>query len=384
MRTDSSLQKSVGNSGEWKNQPKAGSRRLYELYDQQANGDVLAHSQSGHERNHLFLNDQNGRFNDHSIVSGTDSICDSRANIRWDFDRDGWQDIAVVNANYPHLQIFRNQMGDWFKDNHFVAVRLVGGNQASTPSSEWSNQDACGARIRVVRPDQPELIRDISMGEGFAGQSSATRVIGIGDAKSAAIKINWPSGKQSTIDSVSAGQLVVCYEDPSMNQGEPATLSQYQDENSKLIPDDSNSSTRFEIDALPQVDRPYRLISSMATWCMACKREQSQLEATHSKLSDRVAYFGMPMDPEENREQLENYLEQFQPPYAILFETSEDDRFKFRELISSRNGQAALPSTLLLDQQNRVVGSWSGVPTVSELAFAVENDSSELRPAGLD
>ena len=92
----------------------------------------------------------------------------------------------------------------------------------------------------------------------------------------------------------------------------------------------------------------------------------------------------MPMDPEENREQLENYLEQFQPPYAILFETSEDDRFKFRELISSRNGQAALPSTLLLDQQNRVVGSWSGVPTVSELAFAVENDSSELRPAGLD
>ena len=68
------------------------------------NGEVVGHSQSGNERNHLFINDGNGQFVDQSIFSGADSICDGRTNVVWDFDGDGWQDIALVNSNYPHLQ----------------------------------------------------------------------------------------------------------------------------------------------------------------------------------------------------------------------------------------------------------------------------------------
>ena len=76
-----------------------------------ADGKQLRHSFSGHERNHLFLNRDGKRFDDVSVISGLDNIADSRAFVYWDYDRDGWQDIALVNANYPLLNFYRNEIG---------------------------------------------------------------------------------------------------------------------------------------------------------------------------------------------------------------------------------------------------------------------------------
>ena len=65
-------------------------------------------SHSGHERNRLFLNRAGEQFVDVSGVSGLDDAADGRSFALLDFDRDGWLDIAVVNANAPLLRLYRN------------------------------------------------------------------------------------------------------------------------------------------------------------------------------------------------------------------------------------------------------------------------------------
>jgi len=83
---------------------------------------------SGKERNRLFVN-REGEFADYSGVSGLDNPADSRVFATWDFDRDGWSDIAVVNANRPVLNIYRNRIGEQVGNRgRFIAVRFVGGN----------------------------------------------------------------------------------------------------------------------------------------------------------------------------------------------------------------------------------------------------------------
>jgi len=71
---------------------------------------------SGHERNHLFLN-RGDRFVEASAISGLDDIADSRAFGILDFDRDGWSDFAVVNANSPLFELFRNEISPVVHDD---------------------------------------------------------------------------------------------------------------------------------------------------------------------------------------------------------------------------------------------------------------------------
>ena len=83
-------------------------------------------SLSGHERNHVFLNQNGDDYVEVSGVSGLDHPGDSRAFAVLDYDRDGWQDIAVVNANAPMFQLYRNQMGERGDPGEVVAVRFEG------------------------------------------------------------------------------------------------------------------------------------------------------------------------------------------------------------------------------------------------------------------
>ncbi len=71
---------------------------------------LIGMSFSGKERNRLFLSRNAKQFVDLSAISGLDNIADSRVFVVWDFDRDGWQDIAVANSNAPLLSIYRNEL----------------------------------------------------------------------------------------------------------------------------------------------------------------------------------------------------------------------------------------------------------------------------------
>ncbi len=169
-------------------------------------------SLSGRERNHLFLN-QNGRhFIDFSGISGADSPADGRSFALLDFDRDGWQDLAVVNANAPLFELFRNQMGDGGSSAAILGLRLVGGNHADQPSRIWSARDGYGAAVTVdLAPGK--IVRQHHAGQGFSAQNSPIMRIGLGErSKAASVEVRWPSGKVQHTSNIAAGTMLTVYE----------------------------------------------------------------------------------------------------------------------------------------------------------------------------
>lgn len=165
---------------------------------------------SGHERNHTFIQDVEGRFQEVSGVSGLDSVADGRAFGFLDFEHDGRPDIALVNANAPLLQLFSNQVGAE-DSGDFLALRFVGGNQGEK-SGEWSSRDGYGLKV-VAQSGALRRVREHRCGEGFAVQNSATMLLGFGDAAQVdQLEIRWPSGRVNRSGALATGQLVTIYE----------------------------------------------------------------------------------------------------------------------------------------------------------------------------
>lgn len=175
---------------------------------------------SGHERDHLWLQGADGRFVELSGVSGLDHEGDGRAWARIDVDGDGGPDIVTVSANTPALQLFENRIPE---RGGAVGLRLVGGNRTAAASPGWSARDAFGARV-VVRVGDRVLHRELRAGEGMAGQSSRTLLIGLGDAAQAdAVEVRWPSGRTTHHGPVLAGGRRTLHEDPAADpQARPA------------------------------------------------------------------------------------------------------------------------------------------------------------------
>ena len=118
VRTDENLSRtSFRFSPEWKRTPppdNLGPQIDARLAGVERQGDkILVHSLNGNERNHYFANrpSSGGRsFEDISALSGLDNPADSRGFAVLDYDRDGWQDIALVNANQPLFNLYHNEM----------------------------------------------------------------------------------------------------------------------------------------------------------------------------------------------------------------------------------------------------------------------------------
>ena len=129
-----------------------------------------------------------------SGISGLDSAADGRAFALLDFDRDGYQDVALVNANAPTLELFRNRAGEVTQGNHMVALRFVGANDRAAPSQTRSNRDGFGVRVEADLGGMT-LFREHRAGDGFAAQNSGTLVLGIGpSARVPKLTLHWPSG----------------------------------------------------------------------------------------------------------------------------------------------------------------------------------------------
>jgi hypothetical protein len=175
---------------------------------------VVVHSLSGKERNHYFANRAGKSFTDLSALSGLDNIADSRGWALLDFDRDGWQDVALVNANEPLFNLYRNTMPAAGLRGGIVAVRFVGGNKTPSPSP-MACRDGYGAVVTVSLGDIT-LTREHRCGDGFAAQHSAVMMLGLGERASAkAITVRWPSGKTATVENVTEDTLLTCWEDPA-------------------------------------------------------------------------------------------------------------------------------------------------------------------------
>lgn len=167
-----------------------------------------SNSLSGRERNRLFLQ-LGDNFTDITLLSGADDLADGRSFATLDFDRDGWQDIALMSLNAPRFKLFRNKMSSVRAGNRPFQFRLKGGNNSSVATASLSNRDGIGARVLVVYTSGKKILIQNQAGEGFSSQNSATQSIGIPVGDSIAkLEIRWPSGNNTTV--VAPNETEIC------------------------------------------------------------------------------------------------------------------------------------------------------------------------------
>ncbi|MDB4372295.1 ASPIC/UnbV domain-containing protein [Mariniblastus sp.] len=163
---------------------------------------------SGGERNRLFMR-EDGNYKDLSLVSGIDFREDGRGFALLDYDRDGWLDLGITSPNYPRFRIAKNKMGvQASRENSFVEVTLVGGQESSSPSLEWSSREPFGARLLVTCGDEKRMFQ-LNCGEGVSTQNSKRIHIGMGTRKKIdQVEVIWPSGKRTQQNDILSGSRV--------------------------------------------------------------------------------------------------------------------------------------------------------------------------------
>ena len=206
MRADDNLKRSFTRSDAWGGEIGGLPGMIYEATADDGSPIRRIHSFSGNEPNSFFYNHAGNTYSDLSGLSGLNTIADSRAFGQLDYNRDGWPDIVLVNANTPQLNLYRNNIGrigsthDRPRQPNVIAVRLVGGNHSADTKLGIACRDGYGA-IVTVDMGRHRLMREHRCGDGFAAQNSRTLLIGLGESQLAhSVSVRWPSGKTQTIE----------------------------------------------------------------------------------------------------------------------------------------------------------------------------------------
>lgn len=379
MRTDESVSRdSFRFSDEWK-RSEGGAELTPEIDSRLAGGEMrngryVAHSLSGNERNKLFMNSAGKSFSDMSGISGLDNIGDGRGFALFDYNRDGRQDIALVNANAPLFNLYRNAMKN---HGNVIAVRFEGSNNAASPSKAQTNRDGFGATVIAQVTNGPTLKREHRCGEGFSAQNSNTMLIGIGSAESVSrLTVRWPSSRQVyTLQNVAAGALVTVRESAS----KPFDVSTYL--KSLPVPDrQTTERPTFAVAASDIGAKPgtkLRLYVTTATWCEACLRHLPQINAMTKQLAaDGIKIFAIPIDPEDNQAKLEKYLAKWKPAYQLMSDLPVTERAKVGAFLVKQTGTEGppLPSSVVTDAEGKALLVTAGIPTVSDLRRLLDRE----------
>jgi hypothetical protein len=77
--------------------------------------------------------------------------------------------------------------------------------------------------------------------------------------------------------------------------------------------------------------------------------------------------YGLPTDLDDSARKLKAYVRDNNPAYELLISTSPADRVGAMELMKQLTGGEEIPSTIITDQDGKIVLARLGVPTISEL-----------------
>ena len=328
---------------------------------------------SGNERNHLFQNHRGATFEDISGISGLDTPQDGRSFAVWDFDRDGWQDIALLNINTPVVNLFRNQLGEPGRSetakSNMVAFKFVGGNRDGETSTKFGPRDGYGARVLLKLGDLT-LTQQHRCGEGLGAQNSNTMFFGIGETDTVdSANITWPSGISQTLKDIDAGSLVTVFENATEVDNQSGfEVSRYllDDQKAEKPPAELRRRLTFKYQAKQKSE--LTMYTSMATWCPNCRKRLPQLQLLREHFSDdELAMAGLPIDENDGEAKLTAYMKDHQPPYELYRTISPTERRVFSESVIERIGSDVLPATMIVDGKGTVLSVIAGVPTLSDL-----------------
>lgn len=336
---------------------------------------VAVHSLHGSERNRYFANQGGRSFADASGISGLDNAADSRGFGILDFDRDGWQDIALVNANQPLFNLYRNEMPSAGIQGGVIAIRFVGGNKTPAPSTLYACRDGFGARV-AVDLDPGTIVREHRCGDGWSVQNSSTMIVGIGtNSHAKSVSIRWPSGNTSVVEAVPEGTWLTVFENPADSpSGMSFTQQPYRVEPKATPPSPPGTAVVapavFAVHALDNAAKPARLrvYSAFTTSCVACRLDLPALRRLVEELRpEGIDVVAVPVDPADDDPRLAAYAQQWKPASRFI-NIPAGKRAEMASAFGQAIGQQqAIPCSVVTDGSGRILSAQPGVPTVSAL-----------------
>lgn len=164
--------------------------------------------------NYVFRNDGDLTFTDYSAQWGFTQPSFSNGAAFADLDNDGDLDYVVNNINDPAF-IYENTLDPTKKEGgNYLRIKLQG-----TPE----NPAAFGARVTLTYDGGKKQYLEQNVYRGYVSTVEDVLHFGLGSAERAeTIEVVWPDGRVSTLQDVSANQLLTL--DQAEAQGPPADL----------------------------------------------------------------------------------------------------------------------------------------------------------------
>jgi hypothetical protein len=154
------------------------------------------------ERNSIFRNLGNGKFEDASPEAGPDFQKEAphRGVAFGDIDNDGRMD-AVVTVLNGAVKLFHNVSG---VNNHWILLKLVGTK---------SNRMGIGAQVRITTEDGRSQWNEVTTAVGFASSSDSRVHFGLGSKRRIKeVEIRWPSGIKQVLQDADVDRVMVVRE----------------------------------------------------------------------------------------------------------------------------------------------------------------------------
>jgi len=345
-------------------------------------------SWSGFERSVFFVNDGAASFRELSNVLGTDQVTDGRGLAAGDIDNDGDLDlVGTCSRTPPHVYVLRN---DLRTERHFLLLDLVPRERRSV----------AGTKVLVTAGGRTQR-RDVALGSGFLAQHALTQHFGLGAASAIErVEITWPDGETQVRELTEVDRRVrIRQEDDEIET--LALVSRNQNATFRLpaVEWDARGSTLWLVDGkrpdlsdlvLTDIDaKEHALIAAeresgsgemlllnlWATWCENCRREMPELVALNRASPAELRVLGVSLDDDERASDVRATSASWGIDFPVVHLTGDAREALLSRIdaLMTRAGGLALPTSLLLDPDGKVVAAARGALDGESLRLFLEH-----------